>query len=172
MVHVRALKNGLCFSDKPTNAHYKYFQTRIIVLHQNVSVIPLTVNRVSYYKNTIISNCILLIRHPVDGRRSNQPKHVNEENNLWLNIFINVSRLVCHIIIEYIRHVGSRDICTVNTARQKERWQFLVVHCFSVQQLWRNALHAKWSTDILVVPLCACLCNYFPERWIGRGGQT
>lgn len=79
MVHVRALKNGLWFYDKPTNAHYKYFQTRIILLHQNVSVIPLTVNRVSYYRNTIISNYILLIRHPVDVRRSNQPKRVEKK---------------------------------------------------------------------------------------------
>jgi hypothetical protein len=42
--------------------------------------------------------------------------------NTWLNIFIHVRWLVCHIIVKYTRHVGSRYNCTVNAARQKERW--------------------------------------------------
>ena len=55
----------------------------------------------------------------------NQMRHrVPQNNNMWLDLFINVRWLVCHIILKYVRHVGSRFSCRVHAARQKERWTF------------------------------------------------
>jgi hypothetical protein len=35
-------------------------------------------------------------------------------------------------------------------------WQFRVIHCFSVGQLWRTAFHAPWSSNTLYAS-CSCL---------------
>ena len=62
--------NILYLCDKRTNAHllYKYAQSHIIILPQNVSVAPLTIIRVSYNKNAIniqiiVQKCIIKPLH-------------------------------------------------------------------------------------------------------------
>jgi len=42
------------------------------------------------------NNCILVLRHPDDGHKSDQNMLV-KNNNMWLNIVINVHLLVYHI---------------------------------------------------------------------------
>jgi len=62
-IHIRLNRSDYIASSAPTNAHYKYVQSHIVILNQHILVIVLTIIIVAYSYNNNTQNMKIIVKN-------------------------------------------------------------------------------------------------------------
>ena len=118
--------------------------------------------------NYLYTECILVISHHTDyGHKSEQNILVkNNNNNMWLNIFINVHLLAYHISSKFslmhgygtheahknLLHTRTIQVTNIEHNKMKLSYQSLIINCFSScmdQILWPISVQ-NWLLKVII----------------------